>query len=152
MPIHLEILEGFQAQTEINLLRLAAETALKHQSAPEDAELSIVVSNDEQLRQLNQQFLGIDAATDVLSFPSVLTDPESGAPYLGDIIISIQRAETQAQAGGHSLTAELQLLTIHGVLHLLGHDHADPQEKNRMWQSQSEILHTLGITKISLSE
>jgi probable rRNA maturation factor len=152
MPIHLEILEAFRAQTDTSLLSRAAETTLKHQSVPEATELSLVIADDEQLQLLNRQFRGLDKPTDVLSFPADMTDPESGAEYLGDIIISFERAKAQAIAGGHSITAELQLLIIHGILHLLGHDHADPQEKNRMWQSQNDILNQLCIANISPSE
>jgi probable rRNA maturation factor len=64
--------------------------------------------------------------------------------YLGDLAISVPRAAEQATAGGHSLTAELQLLTVHGVLHLLDHDHADDAEKQTMWTAQAAILEKLG--------
>jgi len=152
MPIHLEILEGFRTQIDTSPLRLAAEATLKHHSVPEDAELSLVISDDEGIRKLNNQFRNIDKPTDVLSFPSALTNPESGVDYLGDIIISFERAEAQATAGGHNITAELQLLIVHGILHLLGHDHALPDEKRSMWQSQNKVLTELGIEKISPSD
>lgn len=152
MPIYLEILEGFSAQIDASSLRLAAETALKHQSIPEAAELSLVVSDDEHLQQLNLQFRQVDAPTDVLSFPSTLTDPESGTTYLGDVIISIQKALAQAQSGGHNVMDELQLLTVHGVLHLLGHDHANADQKNRMWAAQAEILSRLGLDQLPIPE
>lgn len=152
MSIHLEILEAFRAQIDTQPLRRAAEIALKHQSVPKNAELSLVISDDDVLRQLNNQFRDVNKPTDVLSFPSTLTDPESGTEYLGDIIISFERAEEQASAGGHSITAELQLLIVHGILHLLGYDHAYLEEKTSMWQCQNEILAELGIENISPSE
>ena len=74
-------------------------------------------------------YLGIDGPTDVLSFPASEMDPETGVHYIGDILISIPRAQAQADAAGHPLEAEVQLLVVHGVLHLLGHDHAQAEEK-----------------------
>ena len=103
------------------------------------------------MRELNRQFRNIDAPTDVLSFPADFSDPENGIPYLGDIIISYPSAKEQSYAGGHSIEAELQLLVVHGILHLLGHDHADPEEKADMWAAQKEILHDLGLENISLA-
>jgi len=91
-----------------------------------------------------QPFLGIDAPTDVLSFSDGDLDPETGAPYLGDILISVERAQAQARSAGHTLQEELTLLVVHGVLHLLGHDHAEPEQKARMWSLQAEILTDLG--------
>lgn len=129
----------------VEVLKQAAEAALTHSRAPEESELTLVLSENRQLQALNRQFLGIDAPTDVLSFPAGDLDPESGATYLGDVVISIERATEQAAAGGHSLAAELQLLTVHGVLHLLGHDHAGPEEKAAMWSAQAAILNGLGI-------
>jgi probable rRNA maturation factor len=134
------------------LLEQAALAALKHQSAPEDATLTIVLTDDDQLQALNRDYLGIDASTDVLSFPSDETDPETGSPYLGDILLSIPRAANQAESAGHSLEAESQLLVVHGVLHLMGHDHAEAEEKDRMWQAQAEILAQLGLADIQIRE
>src|SRR5512140_2578059 len=123
-----------------DLLQHAANVALEHQSQSLDSELSIILSDDTRLHELNLNYLGVDAPTDVLSFPASETDPETGARYLGDILISIPRAQSQADAAGHPLDSEVQLLVVHGVLHLLGHDHAEPEEKARMWNAQSEIL------------
>ncbi len=124
--------------------------ALQHESAQGD--LSVVLTDDEQLQELNRDYLGIDAPTDVLSFPASETDPESGQAYLGDILISAQRAAQQAEAAGHALDAEVQLLVVHGVLHLLGHDHAEPAEKARMWKAQAAILKSLGLENIEIRE
>ena len=110
-----------------------------------DADLSIVISGDEDVRILNQRFLGIDAPTDVLSFPAGDTDPDTGRGYLGDVIISMPRAVDQAVQRGHSTEAELQVLVVHGVLHLLGYDHATSAEKKRMWLIQGNILASLGL-------
>lgn len=137
---------------DTTLLEKAAQTALTHQNAPQPADLSIVLGDDAQIHALNLEFLGIDAPTDVLSFPANETDPETGDIYLGDIIISLPRAILQAAAAEHNVVAELQLLVVHGVLHLLGHDHAEVDEKTRMWQAQSEILHSLGLGDIKIRE
>ena len=127
-----------------DILDRAAKAALNQQSAP-DADLTLVLTGETQVSALDREFLGKDASTDVLSFPSSETDPETGRRYLGDIIISVPQAEAQSVAAGHSLEAELSLLVIHGVLHLLGHDHAGTKEKARMWAAQAAVLTSLGI-------
>jgi len=135
------------------LLERAARFTLDHESAPADAELTIVLGDDAQLRELNKQYLGIDAPTDVLSFSSEEeVDPETDVPYLGDIILSIPRAMEQAQAAGLRVEEEAQLLVVHGTLHLLGHDHAEPAEKARMWQAQAEVMVKLGLSHVRVSE
>jgi probable rRNA maturation factor len=128
---------------DLDLLEQAASAALTHQSA--DGDLTIVLTDDEQLHRLNRDFLGVDAPTDVLSFPASEMDPETGAAYLGDILLSIPRADKQAQSTGHPLADEARLLVVHGVLHLLGHDHAEADEKAKMWKAQGEVLEGLGV-------
>jgi len=150
--IHIQIEEPFEASIEPELLEKAALAVLQHQAYDLAAELSVVIDSDEKLRQLNRDFLGIDAPTDVLSFPSEEFDPDEQAEYIGDVVISFPRALTQAQAAGHAVVNEIQLLVVHGVLHLLGHDHAETQEKSKMWQAQAEILASLGVTILKLPE
>ena len=135
-----------------DLLERAANATLEQQAHSLDVELSIILTDDARLHELNLNYLGVDAPTDVLSFPASETDPETGARYVGDILISIPRAQAQAEAAGHSLEAEVQLLVVHGVLHLLGHDHADAEEKARMWKAQAEILEGLGLGQIQIRE
>lgn len=135
-----------------NVLERAAQATLKHESESLDCELSIVLTDDSRLQELNRDYLGIDAPTDVLSFPASEVDPETGARYIGDILISIPRAQSQADAAGHLLESEVQLLVVHGVLHLLGHDHADAEEKSRMWKAQAETLELLGLGNIQIRE
>lgn len=144
--IHIELHPDF---LDIELLESAARAALEQQSAPDD-DITIVLTDDDQLRELNLDYLGIDAPTDVLSFPASESDPETGVRYLGDILISVRRAAQQAQAAGHSLQAEAQLLVVHGTLHLLGHDHADAEQKTRMWAAQAEVLKRLGLSHIKV--
>jgi len=122
------------------------------ESAPVDADITIVLTDDAQLHELNKEFLGVDAPTDVLSFPASESDPETGTPYLGDILISIPRAVQQAQAAGHSVEAEVQLLVVHGTLHLMGHDHAEAEEKTRMWNAQAEVMSRLGLSYVKIQD
>lgn len=118
------------------------------------AEVTVLLTDDQRMRQLNQDFRGMDHSTDVLSFPSgePITDAIVDSPYLGDIAISVPTAEQQARNNGHALASELQLLTIHGLLHLLGYDHLSPEEKEEMWFLQSKILDSLGIGQIKPTE
>ena len=122
--------------------------------APEkiDSHITIVLTDDRQLHELNREYLDVDAPTDVLSFPASELDPETGSVYLGDILISIPRAAEQAQAAGHPLEAETQLLVVHGTLHLLGYDHASDEEKNVMWNEQAKVLERLGLSRIKIQE
>jgi len=150
--IFIEKSENLLPDIPDDLVQKAAGAALRHQSAPENADLSIVLSDDAQLRGLNRDYLGMDAPTDVLSFPADQTDPETGSRYLGDILISVQRAGQQAAEARHPVEAEVQLLVVHGILHLLGHDHADADEKARMWKAQAEILSKLGLENLEIRE
>jgi len=142
--IHLKIAPAYARRAPAALLRAAARAALTHQNAPVPSDLTVMIAGDGKLRALNREFLGHDQPTDVLSFPSVEPHPSSGRIYLGDIAISYPQAAAGAAAGRHPVRAELQLLIVHGVLHLLGHDHAKKAEKIRMWAAQAAILGELG--------
>lgn len=146
--IHFET--ALEIPFSIALLEQAIHAALENQSA--EGDLTLVLTDDKQLHDLNWEYLGIDTPTDVLSFPASETDPETNRRYLGDILLSIPRAEAQAQAAGHSLADEARLLVIHGVLHLLGHDHAREGEKKRMWKAQAEILERLGLGHVTVRD
>lgn len=148
--IHIETNPSLETALATELLERAALVTLEHQSA--DGDLTIVLTDEAQLHELNLEYLDIDAPTDVLSFPASETDPETGRRYLGDIIISIPRAEEQAHTAGHTPEAEVQLLVVHGILHLLGHDHAEAGEKARMWAAQAEALERLGLSGIEIKE
>ncbi len=147
--IHLSIDSRYKAHKFDRKIRQAVQAALQHQAAPE-AELTVVLTGDARLRALNRHYRGIDKPTDVLSFGDVQQAGESGSPYLGDVVISVPRARAQAKAAGHSLPAELQLLAVHGVLHLLGHDHATPAQRRTMLAAQDAILHQLGLDMASV--
>ncbi len=147
--IHIDLQQDF---SDTALLERAARFTLDLEPDAATADMTIVLTDDTQLRELNREFLGVDAPTDVLSFPADEEDPETGIPYLGDILISIPRAAQQAQAAGHPVEAEVQLLVVHGTLHLLGHDHAEAEEKARMWQAQSEVMVRLGLAHVKAQD
>ena len=134
------------------LIKRAVHAALTHQKEVLDVNLSVVLTDNRRLQKLNRDYLGIDAPTDVLSFPASESDPETGTRYIGDILISVPYATKGAKQAGNSLEAELQLLVVHGVLHLLGHDHAKPKEKTKMWKAQAEILKSLGLGDVVIRE
>jgi probable rRNA maturation factor len=133
----------------IELLATAVTTTLHQQKIAPPAELTLLLTDDKTIRQLNQKFRQVDAPTDVLSFPDGTTPPGMDMPYLGDIAISVPYATRQSTQAGHGLVAELQLLAIHGTLHLLGHDHAGPEEKAAMWANQQTILDQLGLSHVA---
>ncbi len=140
-----------------------AEAALRHEGFPYDAELGLMLTDDEAIRRMNAQFRGIDAATDVLSFPLLpleqggrfegLEDrsdcfhPQSGEALLGDIVISVDHVIAQAEAYGHSQEREYAFLIAHSMLHLMGYDHEEEKEAAVMEQKQKEILEGLHITR-----
>ncbi len=110
-----------------------------------DAELAIVLVDETAMEQLHLQWMGEPGPTDVLSFPMDELRPgrdgeTSAEGILGDIVLCPTVAASQAEAAGHSVMAELSLLTIHGLLHLLGYDHAEPEEEKEMFGLQADIL------------
>lgn len=134
-----------------DVLERAARVVLDLSGNPE-ADLTIALVEDARIQVLNRDFLGHDAPTDVLSFPADEPDPETGRRYLGDIAISFTCAAEQAREGGNALEAEMQLLVVHGVLHLMGHDHADAGEKAHMWAAQADALERLGVSPTIVHE
>ena len=142
--IQVQISEHLSSETPADALMRAAQESLAYQNAPQESDLTVLLTGDDQLHQLNLEYLGVDAPTDVLAFPADYVDPDTESVYLGDVLISLDRARLQAQAGGHSVDDELVLLVVHGVLHLLGYDHTEPDEKTKMWDAQTEILAQLG--------
>ena len=146
--IHVQIAQSLAAEMQglpggVRILEHAASQALQQRNDHPILELTLLLTDDQQMRELNWQFMGLDEPTDVLSFPAGEVDPDTQAFYLGDVALSLPRARSQAEAGGNSLQSELQLLVVHGVLHLLGYDHADETRKAAMWVVQSEVLSRL---------
>ena len=135
------------------LIRRCCHAVLNAEGFHESAEVSVSFVDNEQIRQLNNEFRNIDAPTDVLSFP--LGDNgvydrnmETGALQLGDIVISIEKAVEQARIYGHSLQREIGFLTVHSMLHLLGYDHeAGGLEMVRMREKEESVLTSLGLQR-----
>jgi len=122
---------------------MAAEV-LSQEGVDGETELSLIITDDEAVRELNRQFRGVDAPTDVLAFGAgaeehFVTAPDS-PPYLGDVVISYQRALAQAKELGHAVGEELKLLVIHGILHLLGYDHQEEAAARKMRERERAIL------------
>ena len=150
-----DIQADMSLSSEIEMLvETAVSTTLQQQNVTPPVSLTLVLSDDDQIQQLNRDFRGVDAPTDVLSFPSgdVMPGMEALGVYLGDIMISMPYAQKQAVQSGHAFAAELQLLAVHGVLHLLGHDHLEPDEKAHMWQAQTAVLDQLNLGGIIPTE
>lgn len=140
------------------------QAVLEEEGCPYEAQVNIVLTDNEGIRELNREYRGIDAETDVLSFPNVdfedegvfdidedreadYFDPESGELVLGDIMLSVDKAYAQAQEYGHSVKREFSFLLAHSMLHLCGYDHMEEEERARMERRQEEILTGLGITR-----
>jgi probable rRNA maturation factor len=153
--IDIQIDESYRSRARPEVLRRAAGATLQREGVEEPCELVVVVTSDETLHELNQRHRGVDAPTDVLAFPHQTKSPGTppfvfvdapGFPrYLGDVVISFPRAKAQAAEAGHELPAELQLLVVHGVLHLLGYDDQTGHERARMWEAQQAVLDEMGV-------
>ena len=135
------------------LIRRCCQAVLQTEGFPEEAEVSVSFISNEEIKNLNRDFRNVDSVTDVLSFPLGENgvydrNPESGALLLGDIVISMQKAEQQAELYGHSLQREVAYLTVHSMLHLLGYDHVNGGlEQVRMREREETVLAKLGLTR-----
>ena len=125
--------------------RKIAETIL-NDFCEETPEFTLTFVEPEAIRELNKTYRGVDSVTDVLSFESDgEIDPETNIEYLGDIVICYAQALKQAEQSGHHAEDEIALLEIHGLLHLLGYDHGNDEERKGMWKYQNEYLDQFGI-------
>lgn len=145
------------------IIENAVNTALDYEGCPYEAWVSVVITNDEEIRRINREFREIDRATDVLSFPALDYEepgefgwleketeyfhPETGELMLGDIMLSMDHIQAQAEEYGHSLQRELAFLTVHSVLHLCGYDHMEEKERAVMEEKQRSIMEIMGITR-----
>ena len=135
------------------LIRRCCHAVLAAEQFGDSAEVSVSFVNNEQIRQLNNEFRQKDTATDVLSFPLGQDgvydrNLETGALQLGDIVISIEKAVAQARIYGHSLQREIGFLTVHSMLHLLGYDHeSGGLEMVRMREKEESVLSSLGLQR-----
>lgn len=143
-----ETLTGDIPNEWLSLLVTATRTTLAQQGSPA-GELTVLLTDDARMAVLNETHRKMAGPTDVLSFPTGNSPSIPDLPhYFGDIAISLAHARVQAAAGGHSIQEELQLLVVHGTLHLLGHDHAETKQKSRMWAAQGEVLEALGVLMV----
>lgn len=137
--------------------------SLDYEQCPYEAEVSMIITTNDEIQRMNSEHRGIDRATDVLSFPLVdyvrpgdfshleeeedCFDPDSGELLLGDIVISVDKVYEQAESYGHTPEREFAFLTAHSMLHLMGYDHMVPEEAEVMEARQAEILAQLGINR-----
>ena len=164
MTINSEI--EYEADTGLDYEAIASDivkAAIDHEDCPFECEISLLITDDEAIKELNGEFRHIDKSTDVLSFPMAefetagdftgmeedvsLFDPDTGEFVLGDIVISMDHVIRQAEAYGHSRKRELAFLIAHSMLHLMGYDHMDEAEREEMETRQEEILSKAGYTR-----
>lgn len=146
------------------LIKQVVEACIDYEECPYEAEVSVLFTDDEEIRQMNKEFRNIDRPTDVLSFPSIEYDlpgdfsrleenvndsfhPETGELLLGDIVISVDRAKAQAEEYGHTLKREIAFLTAHSMFHLFGYDHMEEADRLIMEEKQRGVLEQLEINR-----
>ena len=145
------------------LAKLVAEKVLEMEKCPYDAQVNLVLVDNEEIKRVNTEFRGIESATDVLSFPMIpfenpadyavaeedesCFDLDTDELLLGDIMISAERAAAQAKEYGHSVKREFCFLVAHSMLHLLGYDHMVSEEAEVMEKKQAKALEELGISR-----
>ena len=160
-----ETREEFDFSYEEVLTQVVNE-AVSYEKCPYVCEVNITLTDNQGIRTINQEFRGLDIPTDVLSFPMVdyemagdfshldtleaqnmYFNLESGELLLGDIVISVERAKEQAKEYGHSLKREMAFLTAHSMLHLMGYDHMEENDKKEMREKEENILSKLEINR-----
>lgn len=147
-----------------NVARQIAEAVLDMEECPYEAQINVLLTDNERIREFNRTYRQIDKETDVLSFPNIgfdtpgdfspaeeaqadCFDPDSGELILGDIIVSVDKVEEQAESYGHSQMREFAFLIAHSMYHLCGYDHMEPGEASLMEKKQEEALKKLKITR-----
>lgn len=140
-----------------DIITSVVEESLDYEDCPYESEVNVLLTDDDSIRQINKEYRNIDSPTDVLSFPMINYEkpsdfdrleemandsfnPETGELLLGDIVISVDKVEEQAEKYGHSQTRELAFLAAHSMLHLCGYDHMEDGERVIMEKKQEEIL------------
>ncbi len=145
--VHLDIDESFEQMVDSAPLEAAVRATLAAESVEPPTEVSLVITGDDEIQELNRDYRGLDTPTDVLSFGFNPEDgfvvPPGGARQLGDIIIAYPYTERSAARQGHSVARELLVLTVHGTLHILGYDDEEEEANLIMLARQNAILATL---------
>lgn len=165
MTFYVENESGFEFETPVEeIARKVMEAVLKYEGCPYEAEVNLLITDLNKIREYNRIHREIDKETDVLSFPNVDYDfpsdfsyvqaepsfylnPDTQELILGDIVLCAEKADMQAREYGHSLLREFAFLITHSMLHLLGYDHMNAEEEKVMFDKQEEILQKLGITR-----
>ena len=158
------LIENSQKEIEINdeingLIKKCADAVLEFEECDFDAEISVTIVDEAEIKELNTQYRNKESVTDVLSFPLIEFDEDGEMIYddcdfngenlvLGDIVICAKRAKEQATEYGHTFEREIAFLTVHSMLHLLGYDHEHSEDmEQEMFRRQKEILDKMGITR-----
>ncbi|WP_302327230.1 rRNA maturation RNase YbeY [Enterocloster lavalensis] len=159
----------YEAEKQLDLpyeeiIQDVVNESLDYEKCPYEAEVNVILTDNQAIQEINREHRQIDAPTDVLSFPMVdyeapsdfdhvedsvedYFNPETGELMLGDIVISVDKVEEQAEKYGHSQTRELAFLVAHSMLHLCGYDHMEEEERLLMEARQNEILERRGYTR-----
>jgi rRNA maturation RNase YbeY len=137
--IHIIVEKDFRNLVEPSQLICTANTVISYFNK-NDLELTISIVNEKAIRDLNIKFRSIDSVTDVLSFSANEINPETGNTYFGDVIISYPVVEKQSKSLNKRISAEMDLLIIHGILHLFGYDHGSKAEENKMFSLQTKLM------------
>ena len=171
MTIYIENEAAKQLDFEFKqIIEKVVTECIAYEKCPYEAEINILLTNDNEIKEINKEFRGIDKPTDVLSFPAIdftagnspaidfnianlgeagseYFNPETGELILGDIVISVDRAGAQAEEYGHSIIREIAFLTAHSMFHLMGYDHMTDEEREVMEEKQEEVLKRLEILR-----
>jgi probable rRNA maturation factor len=150
MEINILIEEGIEVEPDAGWMQTIIEKTLAADNLPNAVEVSLLITNQERIQELNREYRGKDRPTDVLSFsmseqkqesePTTFIGPPDGLLHLGEVIISYPQAVIQAREHRHSIKREMAILIIHGVLHILGFDHEKPKMEPAMSAKEKEIL------------
>lgn len=154
MKVELDLIDeleiGIEASLEKKLME-SIEAVLQEMAIDRRCEVSLTLTDNENIKQLNQTYRNKNSETDVLSFPQydILKEgvPKDPILYLGDIVISVEKAREQALDFGHSFEREMVYLTVHSMYHLMGYDHMEDSEKTVMREMEKKTLKQLGVFK-----
>jgi probable rRNA maturation factor len=152
LELNVEVDVAPKEQEAIKWIEKALQSAVEAEELP-PVEVSVTVTDNDEIRRLNREYRQVDRPTDVLSFPLwepdeewVIAEEEEAVP-LGDIVISLPKAKEQAEEYGHSLDREMGFLAVHGFLHLIGYDHETEEQEKEMFSRQEEILGRIGLVR-----